>query len=960
MSNKKLELQVLFTAVDKFLRPVKAITQGAGEASKALKATKDQLKALNAASAQIETFKKVDRDAAITANAFKGVQERIAGIKAELAKLPPSVQQTGKTWKQFTAERMSEYMRLEGSHGAAMKRMGAEWKALKATAGDSGGATARKAAELATALHAATKEAEALKTKHASLMGTQQQLFSQLKAGGIDTSRLADEHRRLASATVAATNASRQQSAALEVENQKMKRLFIARAEYNKAMARRTEFAGTGIGLTAAGAAMGAPVINAVRQYSSFEDAMLGVQRQVQGVGEVGSASYKAIATEIKHLGRELPIATTQIAAMYSAAARMEVPREGLRDFTRTVAMMATAFDAVPDEIAEAMGKVAKNFRIPVTEIRGLADTINYLDDNAISKASDIIDVLNRTSGVAASVAITDKATAALASTLLTLGDRTESAGTAINAILQRFAASEKGSKKFLAAMQEIGLSAKEVQAGMQTDAQGTLFKVIAAIQRLPAQKRTGVMVELVGMEHSDTLAKLTANTEEWRRQIALANNAAAQGSMEKEFVKRTNAMSASWERFKNSFFDVNTESGAALRGSLTSLMEGLGGVLDRIADFMRENPGLTSALVHLAAVTAIVVAGMGALTLAMAAVIGPFAMARYGMALFGINGVSLVAVLGKVGLAARWLGSIVSVVGRALLLNPIGLAITAIAAAAFLIYKNWEPIKGFFLGLWAEIKTAFDGGLLGVSTLLANWSPLGLFYKAFAAVMSWFGIELPGKFTEFGAMMLKGLVSGILSGIGWVKNAVLSVADSAVGWFKEKLGIRSPSRVFTEIGGYTMEGLEHGIQRGREGPLSAVMDAARRLTAAGAAITLGIAGPAVAASAPGAPSAPAIAAQEGPLTPALDLANRLKASTAGVEVVAGDTPGQAITFDTRPPLAAAPSRAPVVQTVAPVIHIYAAPGMDAEAIGRVVEEKLAKTQRDAAARARSRLTDPE
>jgi hypothetical protein len=34
---------------------------------------------------------------------------------------------------------------------------------------------------------------------------------------------------------------------------------------------------------------------------------------------------------------------------------------------------------------------------------------------------------------------------------------------------------------------------------------------------------------------------------------------------------------------------------------------------------------------------------------------------------------------------------------GRALLMNPIGLLITGIAVSAYLIYRYWEPIKGFF-----------------------------------------------------------------------------------------------------------------------------------------------------------------------------------------------------------------------------------------------------------------------
>ena len=49
------------------------------------------------------------------------------------------------TWKEFTAQRMSEYMRTEGGHAGAMKRMGAEWKAYKAgTAVDNAAPAAAK------------------------------------------------------------------------------------------------------------------------------------------------------------------------------------------------------------------------------------------------------------------------------------------------------------------------------------------------------------------------------------------------------------------------------------------------------------------------------------------------------------------------------------------------------------------------------------------------------------------------------------------------------------------------------------------------------------------------------------------------------------------------------------------------------------------------------------------------
>ncbi|EPR6233699.1 phage tail tape measure protein [Escherichia coli] len=151
---------------------------------------------------------------------------------------------------------------------------------------------------------------------------------------------------------------------------------------------------------------------------------------------------------------------------------------------------------------------------------------------------------------------------------------------------------------------------------------------------------------------------------------------------------------------------------------------------------------------------------------------------------------------------------------GRALMMNPIGIAITVIAGGAYLIYRNWGAISRWFSQRWEEVKTAFNGGVLGVSKLILNWSPLGLFYKAFAGVMKWFNIDLPGQFTEFGGHLIDGLVNGIKNKWESLKNTVTDMGDSVGGWFKEKLGIHSPSRVFMGFGSNISQGAAIGLQR--------------------------------------------------------------------------------------------------------------------------------------------------
>ncbi|ECD7242557.1 phage tail tape measure protein [Salmonella enterica] len=178
--------------------------------------------------------------------------------------------------------------------------------------------------------------------------------------------------------------------------------------------------------------------------------------------------------------------------------------------------------------------------------------------------------------------------------------------------------------------------------------------------------------------------------------------------------------------------------------------------------------------------------------------------------------------------------GRAVLFIGRALLMNPIGLLITGIAVAAYLIYRYWGPIKGFFTRLWTgienigtqiwssitgfftdrwqEIQTAFDGGLLGIGELIINWSPLGLFTKAFSGVMKWFGIDLPGNFTDFGKNIIDGLTKGIEDTWKSAKDKFKKFSNSLKNIFTSENKIQSPSRVFMGYGGYIVEGLQLGI----------------------------------------------------------------------------------------------------------------------------------------------------
>ena len=80
----------------------------------------------------------------------------------------------------------------------------------------------------------------------------------------------------------------------------------------------------------------------------------------------------------------------------------------------------------------------------------------------------------------------------------------------------------------------------------------------------------------------------------------------------------------------------------------------------------------------------------------------------------------------------------------------------------------------------------------------------------------------------------MDGLVNGITAGLGRVKDAITGAGGAAIDWFKQKLGIHSPSRVFAQLGGYTMQGYGQGLLAEQSNPLSALQRIGNNLVQAG------------------------------------------------------------------------------------------------------------------------------
>lgn len=139
-------------------------------------------------------------------------------------------------------------------------------------------------------------------------------------------------------------------------------------------------------------------------------------------------------------------------------------------------------------------------------------------------------------------------------------------------------------------------------------------------------------------------------------------------------------------------------------------------------------------------------------------------------------------------GLPAIWgmITGAVSILGGALsfLLSPIGLIAAAFVAAGLLIWRYWEPIKAFFLGM-------FTGFMQAISPLRDTFNMIADGVKS---VWQWF-TNLLSPVQTSKETLDKCTSAGVIFGnvLGGAINLVLTPAKmllDTLGWILEKLGV--------------------------------------------------------------------------------------------------------------------------------------------------------------------------
>ncbi|AYY06497.1 phage tail tape measure protein [Enterobacter roggenkampii] len=704
MADRKLNIQVAFSALNNMSQPVNAARQSAAALASQIKQTQSSIKGLER---QASSF-----DRLTVAN--KKTTDQLAQAKTQA------------------------------------REMAAAFGPLR-----------QRSAEQVTALNQQRVAIRNLTAQQKTEQAQLNQLRASFYSEGIAISSTSRATEQISQRTA-------QYNRQLTEQQRRLESVTQAQARYARTKETGEKLQSSGMKTAATGAAVLAPVAAAIKSYSSLEDAMKGVSKQVNGLRDddgIRTAQFAEMQNAIKDASENLPMPNGAVdyAALVEGGARMGVAnsddpwqkqKKDLLDFANTAAMASKAFELPADQLSESLGKIAGLYKIPIQDIGKLGDVINYLDDNAKSKGSDIIDVLQRVGGAADQLGYQNAA--ALGSTFLSLGEQSETAGTAVKAMVRELGNAMVQPDRFMEGLDALGLSAEKVQKNMAKDAIGTIMAVMEATKKLEPDKQMNVLTQLFGDEYAMAVSKVANNLPELRRQLELTHGTASKGSMKRESDIDKDSLSSQWQITKAEFGNNFSALGETMRGPMMAIMKSVGGVLQSIRGWIEANPALVAAIMKTAAAIGAILTMLGTLMLALGAILGPMALVRLSFTtLAGEGGIAkLLTSITRLGGAFQWLaGSPMQALltaGRAVfgplitllagVSAPVWGLIALFAGVAIAIIQFWQPIKAFFSGFFTGLMQGLQPIFSIVSAVFSPLVPIfDAIISALSTVWDWF-----------------------------------------------------------------------------------------------------------------------------------------------------------------------------------------------------------------------------
>lgn len=839
--SRELRLKFVLDALDRVSGPLQSITNGAGKTAQALKATRDQLKSLEAAQGKAAGLREQREGLTKTNAALDEARRRQRALRDELAASAAP-----------TKTLQNEYTR------------------------------ATKAVE----------RLEQVSAKQADRIG---EISREMRDAGVNVNRLRDHEQSLGSQIDTTNRRLKEQQAELAATE-------AARRNYEQVDALGSQLQTQGAITAAAGVAASLPAYVAAKAAMSYEDAMADANKVLNLTNEQLDQMSKTTLEQAKHM----PLSPQAIMQIKAAGAEMRVAHKELDAFADDAGKMSVAFGMEAADAGAQMAIWRTSFKMNQKEVANLGDQINALTNkmggNTQAIASIITNVgpLGRVSGVVAG------SMAAMAATLDTTGVQADVAGTGIKNMLLALTSGDSATKSQGAAFNQLGLDASTMAKRMQDDAGGAITDVLTRISKLSPDKQTSMLKRLFGGESVGAIAPMLSNLDDLKARLDLVGDASAySGSMTNEYLSRMGTTSAKMQLASNNVEVLKIQLGDKLLPILAAGAEKFIEIADRVSKFTEENPKLTNALVLVGSAIGPLMIGLGALGTVAGTVIR-------GCGLLALAWSKIGPVLAIAKTAFILLATGIRVAGALMIANPIIAIITAIGLAVYVIYKNWGMI-----GPWLAEKL--------------NQAKAVLF-----GFVAWARGFLPSSLGQTGRELINGLWAGIMAKKDWLMGKLRGFAQLIPAPIRKALDINSPSRVFADIGGHLMTGLDQGINGGSGAPLSRMAGLSDQLTGA-------MAGSVAAPNVETGEAAAMKAGNDPALSRLASLSHELKSAlAAGVMAPAIVGASPAMAAGSPASANAAPAAAPSSYSI--TIHASAANAQD---IAQAVRDAIEQIERD-------------
>ncbi|MGY6370482.1 phage tail tape measure protein [Proteus mirabilis] len=722
MSNN-LKLQVILSAVDKLTAPFRSAQESNKRLASAVRQSRDSLKNLNQQASQIDGFRKIKQQLTSTQQAYQSATQRVATLAKEIA----------------------------NSENPTKKQLEAFKKAQR--------------------------EAGQLKTKYEQLQQSVQRQRSALQANGISTNQLGQAQRRLNSDIERTTQQLRRQENQLRRSAEQERRMAAAKSQYQKTLDVRNKMAGTGATMTATGAGM---------LYSAKQTLMPGYEFNV-GMSKVqaltrldkNSDEFKMLREQARELGATTAFTANQVAQGQAFYAMAGFKPEQIKNAMPGTLAMSLAGDIDLGTTADIGSNILTGFGLSSDEMSRVSDTLVGVFTRANVNLAMLGDTMKFVAPPASSLGVDLETTAAAAGKLGDAGIQASTAGTSLKSIFGRLAAPTSEVSK---ALKEINLKTTDSKGNFREFTE-ILVELDKKTKGMGNAQRAGLFKKLAGEEAFSSLMVLADQASTGSLQKLIAELKASKGEAQKVAGTMTDNLSGDMKNLQSAWEDLGIQIFDGIDSPLRQISQSITRVISKVGVWMKENPELAKTLTMIGLAIAGIITTLGILSLSIAAMLGPLAAAKLSLSILGIKGGSALTLLLK---PIKLLGSAFLGLGKAMLANPILLAIAAIAGAFYLVYKNWDTIGPYVYKVWDTVKkyTAIAWQALkdtiksaweAIKYIFFNWTPLGLIIKHWDSIVS---------YTQTTWTMIKTKISDVWEGIkttlknGW-NNIVKSVQET-------------------------------------------------------------------------------------------------------------------------------------------------------------------------------------